>query len=216
MLYYVTLLLLYAALNWPPLAVVLVLLWVFRPWLPDPVDLWRTWRHMKALQVQIEANPANVPARRELGELWIRWRRPKRALVLLLEAQKRDPGNADLSYLIGLAMFRAGDAEEALTALVRAVDLEPHLRFGEPYLLAGEALMRLRRWPEAEDAFERFLALQSSSVKAYVLLGRVRLLQGKGDSAERMFAEARSTFWAVPWHAKRRQLWWGLRAWVKG
>jgi len=53
--------------------------------------------------------------------LWLERMRPGRALELLEEADKRDPNNAEILYLTGVARFRSGDAEGALAPLVRAV-----------------------------------------------------------------------------------------------
>ena len=73
--------------------------------------------------------------------------------------RKDMPEDAELLYLSGLALLRAGQHEAALERLVRAVDKDPQLRHGHPYFVAGQALLALQRWDDAVDAFERFRPL---------------------------------------------------------
>lgn len=216
LVYYLGWVLLAYVLQRPPLLLGVVVFLVLRPFLPDPVVVLRTWRRIRALDAQIEANPANVTARRDLAMLWLERMRPGRALVLLEEANRRDPDNAEILYLIGLARWRSGDAEGALGPLVQAVEIDPRVRFGEPYLVAGQALTKLRRFEEAEDALERYVRTNSSSVQGHYLLGKARAELGDRDGARRSLAEARATFWLVPWFKKRGQTRWWLLALVAG
>src|SRR5688500_19037292 len=135
--YYLGFVLAAYVLQRPPLILGVVLFFVLRPFLPDPVVLLRTWGQIRSLTRQVEANPANITARRDLARLWLERMRPGRALELLEEADKRDPNNPEILYLTGVAKFRSGDPEGALAPLVRAVDIDPRVRFGEPYLVAG-------------------------------------------------------------------------------
>ena len=146
-------------LRYPPLAVGLVVLFLLRQFIPDPFVLFRTMGRTRALTRQIEANPANVTARRDLAMVYIDRLRPGRALALLEEARKRFPDDAELLYLSGLAHAKRGDAAEAVPLLVRAVQIDPRVRFGEPYLVAGDALRKLGRTDDALDAFERFVGV---------------------------------------------------------
>ena len=136
-IYYLAFMLAAYVLHRPPLMLGIVVFFLLRPFLPDPVVLLRTWGRIRALTRQVETNPANVTARRDLAMLWIERLRPGRALELLIEADRRDPNNAEFLYLMGVARFRSGDPEGALAPLVRAVEIDPRVRFGEPYLVAG-------------------------------------------------------------------------------
>lgn len=199
-------------LRRPPLMLGVVLFVVLRPFLPDPVVLLRTWGRIRSLTRQVEANPANIKARRDLAMLWLERMRPGRALELLVEADRRDPNDAEILYLTGVARFRSGYAEGALDPLVRAVDIDPRVRFGEPYLVAGQALMALERHEEAEDALERYVRANSSSVQGHYLLGKTRAELRDREGAANALAEARSTFWQLPGFKKRGQTSWWARA----
>lgn len=213
-LYYFGFILAAYVLQRPPLLVGVVLFFVLRPFLPDPVVLLRTWGRIRSLTRQVEANPANVIARRDLATLWLERMRPGRALDLLQEADKRDPNNPEILYLTGVAKYRSGDPEGALDPLVRAVDIDPRVRFGEPYLVAGQALLKLDRHEEAEDALERYIRVNSSSVQGLYLLGKARSARGDKEGAAKALAEARSTFWQLPGFKKRSQTSWWLKSLV--
>ena len=88
--------------QYPPLLVGLVVFFLVRRWLPDPVVLFRTMGRIQALNRKIEANPANVTARRDLAMVYVERLRPGRALELLDEARKRFPDDPELLYLAGL------------------------------------------------------------------------------------------------------------------
>lgn len=211
-IYYLAFMLAAYVLHRPPLMLGIVVFFLLRPFLPDPVVLLRTWGRIRALTRQVETNPANVTARRDLAMLWIERLRPGRALELLIEADRRDPNNAEILYLMGVARFRSGDPEGALAPLVRAVDIDPRVRFGEPYLVAGQALMALRRHEEAEDALDRYVGTNSSSVQGYYLLGKAHSERGDREGGSKAFAEARATFWQLPGFKKRGQTGWWLRS----
>jgi tetratricopeptide (TPR) repeat protein len=132
--------------------------------------------------------------------------RPKRALELLDEGLKLSPDDAELLYLQGLALHRAGNHEEALARLLAALDKDQRLRHGMPYFVAGEALLELKRWDDAVDAFERYLDFNSSDVAAYTRLSRAHAGAGNGAEARKWLLDGIATWQGLPGALKRRQL----------
>jgi len=209
--YYLAAFALTFALHRPWVMVSVILFVLLRPVLPDPVVLLRTWGKMRRLDAEIEANPANVKARRDLAVLWLERLRPGRALELLDEARKRVPDDAELLYLTGLARLRCGDAEGALEPLVRCVEVDPTFRLGDPYLAAAEALLVLNRLEEAEDAAERFVHANSSSLQGYVVLAEIRMRREDRAGARKALDEALATWRQLPSYRRRG----GLRFWIE-
>ena len=187
---------------------------VLRPFIPDPLVQARTWGRIRTLDAQIAANPANVTARRDLAVLWLERLRPRRALQLLDEARTRTPDDAELLYLTGVARFRSGDAAGALAPLVKAVEIDPRVRFGEPFLVAAQSLLALDRLEEAEDALERYVSSNSSSLQGYVRLAQVRKRRGDGQGAQKALLEAFDTWSQLPGYRRRKEVGWWLRAWA--
>lgn len=200
------------ALRYPWLALGVGVIYLSRKALPDPVVMLRNLGRGSRLRQQIEANPANVTARRDLARILIEQSRPGAALKLLEEAQRRDPENAEILYLMGLAQLRSGNPEQALEPLIRSVAIDPRIRYGEAYLCAAVALTRLKRLDDAEDALERYLDLNTSSVEGYVRLSKLRAELGRKDEASRTLREALDTWAQIPGYQKRQQLSWWLRA----
>lgn len=200
------------ALRHPWLALGALIFVGLRKILPDPFVLIRTSGRIGALRRQIASNPANVTARRDLAMILIERLRPRAAVVPLREALERDPKNAELCYLLGVALLRSGDAEGALEPLVRAVEIDARVRFGEPFLVAAQALERLGRFDEAEDALERYNDANTSSVEGQVRLARLLARKRDGEGARRALAAALDTWSQLPRYAKRRQAQWWFRA----
>jgi predicted Zn-dependent protease len=212
--YYLAWLALSYAIHRPWVMVGALVFFVLRPFIPDPFVLARTWGRIRRLDAQIAANPANVTARRDLAVLWIERARPRRALELLDEARTRTPDDAELLYLTGVARARSGNPEGALEPLVKAVEVDPRVRFGEPYLVAAEALLALGRLEEAEDALDRYVSSNSSSLQGYVRLAEVRKRRGDRDGSRAALREAFDTWSQLPGYRRRVELGWWLRAWA--
>jgi tetratricopeptide (TPR) repeat protein len=213
--YYVAMFLLSFALHRPWFLAGILVFFLLRPFLPDPVVLLRSWGKIQSLNAQIEANPANVTARRDLAIVWLDRLRPRRALELLEEARKRFPKDAELLYLTGLARLRCGNPESALEPLVQSVEIDPKLRLGDPFLVAAEALLALGRAEEAEDALERYTHANSSSIQGYVLLADTREKMGNIEGATQAITEALNTWKSLPAFRKRGQRYWWARAWFE-
>ncbi len=210
--YYLAWLLVAYAAQYPWLALGALVFFALRRFVPDPVVLFQTMGRIRGLRQQIEANPANVTARRDLAVIYLQRLRPRAALKLLDEARQREPNDAELLYLTGLARLRAGDAKGALDPLVKAVEVDPRGRFGEPYLVAAEALVRMDMLEEASDALHRYTAANTSSVEGRVRLALLEHRRGDKAAAKQALGEALSTWRQVPKFRRRKELRWWFRA----
>jgi tetratricopeptide (TPR) repeat protein len=228
MYYAATLFAAYAVRNPWALALVVVFFAV-RRWLPDPVIVIRTLGHIGSLKTQARLNPANIIARRDLARAYLDLRRPRTALRYLDEAAARDPRDIDVAYLRGLALLRVGDDAGALRALAHAVGVDPDdgepfsdlsrrgkdisvARHADAYLAAATALERLGRLEQAEEALLMGASSNSSTLEPLVRLARLRRKRGDDAGADKVLAEARDTFSALPPFMRRKQLGWRIRA----
>lgn len=84
--------------------------------------------------------------------------------------------------------------------------------YGEAFLVAGKALRALGRVAEAEDAFARYLAINSSSIEGRVLLACVKRELDDAAGAKAAMRDALETFAQVPRFRRRAELGWYLRA----
>jgi tetratricopeptide (TPR) repeat protein len=228
--YALTLFIAYAVQN-PWVCAVVVAFVLLRPWLPDPVVLFRTLSRVGRLKAQVRLNPANITARRDLGRAYLDLRRPKTALRYLDEARARDPRDPEIAYLRGLALLGVRHDEAALAALGEAVGVDPEggepfssqssrrvggtfSRYGEAYLAAALALERLRRLPQAEEALAMSATCNSSLIEPRVRLARVRRARGDESGSREALRDARRTFAELPTFMRRKQLGWGIRSYL--
>jgi tetratricopeptide (TPR) repeat protein len=70
---------------------------------------------------------------------------------------KRSPNNPELTVSLAWAKQQAGDWQAGLTGMLRACELDPRNSKYLRYL--GGTYLRLRRYPEGEQAFEKVLAV---------------------------------------------------------
>ncbi|HEY7955896.1 MAG TPA: tetratricopeptide repeat protein [Polyangia bacterium] len=200
------------AFAYPWLLLAVGAIFLFRRFLPDTFLLVKHARRVRSLKAQIAQNAENVTARRDLAKIWIEKRRPRRALKLLEEARRRDPDSEELAFLQGLALLLSGRPAEALAPLVHAANQNERFQYGDAYLIAGRALYALGRSAEAEDAFARFVTINSSSVEGRVRLACARRELRDRDGARLAVRAARETFAHVPRFRQRQELGWYLRA----
>lgn len=198
-----------------PWLVGLVVVGVFaQRFLPDPYTWLRTSRRVRALRAAVDLNPENVTARRDLAMVLLERRRPENAIKLLEEAARREPDSAEVAYLQGVALLGAGDAQGAIPKLDFAVRKDPKLRYGDPFLKAGQAYLSLGKLDEAIVCLEKFTATNGSSVEGWVRLAQAKGRKGDADGKRRALDEAARTFAALPGFQRRRQWGWRLRALV--
>lgn len=170
----------------------------------------RTFGRVRALRAQVETNPANTIARRDLARVYLDRARPGKAIELLDEALERFPNDAELLYLSAVARLRSGDAEGALSPIIRAVDIDPRVGFGEAYVVAGDALRRLGRDEEAVDAYERFVDANSSSIRGLCKLALAQRAIKDEAASKQALREAHRTWGHLPGFLRRKQFWWFL------
>jgi tetratricopeptide (TPR) repeat protein len=108
------------------------------------------------------------------------WRRMAAAL----------PGDANARLEAGLADLEERDADAALAHLREAVRLAPTLP--RAWHALGNALREVDALAEADDAFQRAIALDPGNATLWVNLGGVRRLRGRSDAALAAYAQARA------------------------
>ncbi len=96
---------------------------------------------------------------------------------LLTAVHERGAGGAIAEFLLGQLAAAENQPDAALTWLRRAEQAAPHL--AELHCQLGIVYLRLRRWDDAERAFQQTLALAGDEVRAHYGLARTYLEQGR-------------------------------------
>ena len=204
--------LLAAVSSHPEFLGVIVVGLVARRWLPDPIMFLKHRARVRTLMIDIDTNASNATARRDLAKIWLEKHRPRRALPLLEQAIARDPSSVELLFLSGVAHLLAGQHEKAVEALVSVTHREPNFQYGEPFLRAADALIALGRWDDADDALERYVKINSSSIEARCKQARVCKARNDMDGARKAQTDLKAVWRSLPAYQRRRQLGWYLRS----
>ena len=97
------------------------------------------------------------------------------------------PESAEAHRLLGIALRRLGQADEARTALERATELDP--ASAAAWTAVADLEAGLQRWEATVAALERALTLDSESRDLRFRLGGALMNAGDLDGAERAFGE---------------------------
>jgi tetratricopeptide (TPR) repeat protein len=196
----------------PEFLIVIVVGLVARRWLPDPLLILKHRSRVRSLQIDIDGNAANATARRDMAKIWLEKHRPRRALPLLEQAIARDPDSIELLYLSGVSYLLVGQHQRAVEALVTVVHREPNFQYGEAYLRAADALMALGRWDDADDALERYVKINSSSMEGRTKRVRVCKARNDAEGVRKAQSDLRDVWRSLPAYQRRRQFGWYLRS----
>lgn len=111
-------------------------------------------------------------------------------LSLWQDAAVKAPGLFRAQSNLGLALYEAGQAEEALVVLQRALRLNP--RYAKTWNNLGLVYEDLEHPAEAEEAYTRALGIEPELAGAHANLGRLYLNRGELDEARAHLERARS------------------------
>src|SRR6266436_5100093 len=90
------------------------------------------------------------------------------------------------SFILGELLVKQGKLDDALTALNRAVTLDP--KEFEAHWALGRALALKERYAEAAESFQKAVALAPERSDAHYQLGLVLKRLGRAEEANREFA----------------------------
>ena len=201
------------------LLILLVILYVLErrfvglsPSLARPV---RIRRRLRKIRQELALNPHNNSLKSEAARLLIEMKRYGEAKQLLDDALKQVDDSAELRVDAAICRLKLGELPEGEALMMEALEMNPRVRYGEPYLRLAEAFADRDR-EKALGYLQTFSGLQSSSCEAYYRLGVLLEKTGKPDEAKKAFREALVTYRSLPRYKKRSERRWALLARLKG
>lgn len=142
---------------------------------------------MVTFQTAIQIDPENAELRNNLGLNYSHQKKYKQAAECFREAVRLNEN--ELMYHLRLARILAvrNDFSDALTAVSRCLDKEPsHI---EALILCGDILLRLRRFEDAIDHYDRAIII-SPCGDLYRKIGNIRLKLAQSSKAKECFLQA--------------------------
>jgi tetratricopeptide (TPR) repeat protein len=135
----------------------------------------------------LKLTPSDADLQVDASVAWFRRGDPAKAAELVQAVLALHPENARAHNVLGrIALFR-GDAEESISELKKAVDLQHD--FETSYFL-GVAYLKAKRVPEASALFKELESSMGDSAALHVLFGRAYLLTHFPPSAVEEFRKA--------------------------
>jgi len=103
------------------------------------------------------------------------------AVAIANRVLTENPKSAGARNLLGLALYKSGDAEGAVEQYRRAIEQDP--KYAEAYFNLGTAYERLERLQDAETAYASAVRHQEDFVLAHYNLGHIYAVTGRPDQA---------------------------------
>lgn len=128
---------------------------------------------LRAIRQSLKAEPDNTSVWQKYGELLCGTGDYAIGLKWLLKAQHSDATLPRIDYDIGAADYRLMDLPGAAQYAARAVAAQPN--DVTALQLLATANVKLAKWQEAKNAFERVLAFKADDVEALLGLGQCEL-----------------------------------------
>lgn len=180
---------------------------------PDFLKPFKQASSIRALKQSLEVNPSDANSHLELGTVLSEKGRWQQGLPHLEIAAKRLE-NSQSFYRLGTAYFALGRLNEGKEALERALEMNPRVGYGEPYVYLAEYQLRNNGRIDDVPGLQEALA-QYGSVEVRYRLGRLYEQAGEPSRAREMYREALETHRSNPPFLRRKQRRTALKAWFR-
>lgn len=182
---------------------------------PSLLKPFKRRSRVSKLKRQLLLNPHDTPAKSELAHELIGLRKFEEARSLLAGMEDRMAQSAEYWSDLGQCELALGQLEAGEKHMREALDINPRVKFGLPYLLLGDA------WAGKDDekaaAYLRaFQDVHASSCEAYYLLGKIYDRLGDRAAAKQAYRDCVGVYRTLPRYMKRRERRWALLSSVRG
>lgn len=181
---------------------------------PSVTKPFKRARAISKLRRQIAVSPSDVSSRHELARLLLERRKYGEALKLLETMESSLEDSAEFWDDIGSARLHTGSIAQGETDIVRALQINPRVKYGRPYLRLAEAFRDSDR-EKALHYLEQFHAIHSSSSEAFYLLGYMYQSLGRAQDAKKSYQESMDVYRSLPKYKKRQERKWAVRSWFR-
>lgn len=164
------------------------------------------------LKREVAINPHNVAALSDIGRLLVMRKKEGAALPYLERAYERLSESEETTYYLGLAYLGAGRQQQGEALILKALEMNPRFRYGEPALRLAEYYAAQGRMEEAKSRFDQFFSIHSSSSEGYYKFGLFQLQIGNIGRAVESFRKAIEVFKLSPSFKKREDRLWAYKA----
>lgn len=179
--------------------------------LPDVFEPWRRTKRIGQLKRDIAINPANAESHLELGESYFRQGKYEAAMSLLESATGKMEGHPLFHFYLGASYYECGRIDNAKEELEKAIQANPKVSLGEPYVYLVKIYLEEGQPGEKIDhLFDQLLSYGSPRV--FYQAGRSFLSGGDRERARRLFRETLESYEACRGSLRRKYRRWAYLA----
>ncbi|AEI40078.1 tetratricopeptide repeat protein [Paenibacillus mucilaginosus] len=168
-------------------------------------------RRLSRLKEELRMNPHHTSTKLDIARIYMEQRKYADAKELLGQVLAVMEDSADVLSELGICELKLGRPEEGERLILEAVERNPRVKYGEPYLRLGEAFAE-RDKEKAVGYLQRFREVNSSSCEAYYRLGQLYRQLGRDEEARGAFREAVELYRGLPKYKRRHERRWALLA----
>ncbi|GIO30063.1 MULTISPECIES: tetratricopeptide repeat protein [Paenibacillus] len=181
---------------------------------PSLTKPFKRMGRISKLRTQIGMNPSDVSSKHELARLLIERKKDDEALKLLLSIQPQSEDSAEFWDDLGTVYLRQGNIGEGEACILKALEMNPRVKYGQPYLRLAEVYKNSDR-AKAVEYVHRFQEIHSSSCEGYYLLGMMYKSLDRKEEAKAAFQESIDIYRSLPKYKKRQERKWAVLSMIK-
>lgn len=169
---------------------------------------------LRIIRQELQLNPHHTSLKTEAARILIILGKYAEAEKLLEEVRPLMQDSAEVWYEAGLCRLKQNRLNEGETLIAIALELNPRVSYGEPYLRLGEAFASTDK-EKALAYLRQFGEIQSSSCEAYYRLGKILLGMGRKEDAAQAFSEAVNIYRLLPKYKRKSERRWAILSAIK-
>lgn len=181
-------------------------------WFPRFMHRLKNEQRLRQLLKEVEANPHNVTEKLEIGRLYADRKRFNRAIPYLEGALGRIHRHAEGLFYLGWCYLRTGRVEAGKAYIEEALELNPRLRYGDPYLRLAEFDMEREDYKQALNSLERADEAGLSNAELEYKKGQIQQKLGHKEKASQAYERVIQLYRTSPKYIKKEERRWALLA----
>lgn len=176
---------------------------------PSLTKPFKRMGQVSRLRTQISMNPNDVSSKHELARLLIERKKDAEAQKLLESIAFQSEDSAEFWDDLGTVYVRQGDIQKGEAYILKALEINPRVKYGRPYLRLADVYKNSDR-DKAVEYVHRFQEIQSSSCEGYYLLGMMYKSLDRQAEAKAAFQESINIYRSLPKYKKRQERKWAV------
>lgn len=181
---------------------------------PSALGPMRRQLRARTLQRDLSLNPHDTSAKLDLASIYVLKRQYNKALTLLESLPPSIALDPDVLYEKGLCVMNLTDVSEGEEWILAALEKNPNLHYGDPYLKLANALAN-KDPTRAMKYLSHFQAMNYSSCESEYRMAKLLVRLGDQRKAKDAYRRCLETYRSLPRFRKRTERRYALLAWFK-